>query len=98
MSELYLIAAATAPGQETAAEYLEDFRLTRAVEYQEGNMEGQDVNTILEREWQKEFLGEGQFYYYMKRNGMTEFAGANGLVSIIYDIPLPESETDNRRD
>ncbi len=98
MSELYLIAAATAPDQEIAAGYLEDFRLTRAVEYQEGNMEGEDVNIVLEREWQKEFLGEGQFYYYMKRNGMTEFAGANGQVNISYDIPLPESETDNRRD
>ena len=98
MGELYLIAAASAPDETTAAGYLEDFRLTRAVEYQEGNMEGQDVNTVLEREWQKEFLVEGQFYYYMKRNRLAEFEGANGVVETGYDIPLPESETDNRRD
>ena len=39
-----------------------------------------------------------EFYYFLKRNSITSFQGANGIVSINFSISLPESETDNRRD
>ena len=41
---------------------------------------------------------EGQYYYYLKRNGITSVSGPNGSKKPNYIIPLPESETDNRRD
>ena len=39
-----------------------------------------------------------QYYYYLKRNGITSVSGPNGSKKPNYIIPLPESETDNRRD
>ncbi len=46
----------------------------------------------------KEFYGEGQYYYFLKRNGKTSVSGPNGSKKPNYVIPLPESETNNRRD
>ena len=42
--------------------------------YQSG-MVGTDVQTTLRQEWEKEFYGEGQYYYYLKRNGITSVSG-----------------------
>ena len=64
----------------------------------EEGMVGTDVQTTLRQEWEKEFYGEGQYYYYLKRNGITSVSGPNGSKKPNYIIPLPESETDNRRD
>ena len=47
---------------------------------------------------EKEFYGEGQYYYFLKRNGKTSVSGPNGSKKPNYVIPLPESETNNRRD
>ena len=95
MSELYLIAAATTNDDVVASSWLEKLRMIRG--YQSG-MVGSDVQTTLRQEWEKEFYGEGQYYYYLKRNGITSVSGPNGSKKPNYIIPLPESETDNRRD
>ena len=95
LSELYLIAAATTNDDAVASSWLEKLRMIRG--YQSG-MVGTDVQTTLRQEWEKEFYGEGQYYYYLKRNGITSVSGPNGSKKPNYIIPLPESETDNRRD
>ena len=95
LSELYLIAAATTNDDAVASSWLEKLRMIRG--YQSG-MVGTDVQTTLRQEWEKEFYGEGQYYYYLKRNGITSVSGPNGSKKTNYIIPLPESETDNRRD
>ena len=95
LSELYLIAAATTNDDVVASSWLEELRMIRG--YQSG-MVGSDVQTTLRQEWEKEFYGEGQYYYYLKRNGITSVSGPNGSKKPNYIIPLPESETDNRRD
>lgn len=95
LSELYLIAAATTNDDVVASSWLEKLRMIRG--YQSG-MVGSDVQTTLRQEWEKEFYGEGQYYYYLKRNGITSVSGPNGSKKPNYIIPLPESETDNRRD
>mgnify|MGYP002550458666 CR=1 FL=1 len=95
LSELYLIAAATTNNDVVASSWLEKLRMIRG--YQSG-MVGSDVQTTLRQEWEKEFYGEGQYYYYLKRNGITSVSGPNGSKKPNYIIPLPESETDNRRD
>ena len=97
LGELYLIAAATAPDDATATSYLEQLRINRG--YQVNNMQGADVTTILQKEWEKELFGEGQFYYFLKRNNITTITNPNNVSqNINYSIPLPETETDNRRD
>lgn len=95
LSELYLIAAATTNDEAEVSSWLEKLRMIRG--YQSG-MVGSDVQTTLRQEWEKEFYGEGQYYYYLKRNGITSVSGPNGTKKPNYIIPLPESETDNRRD
>ena len=95
LSELYLIAAATTNDDVVASSWLEKLRMIRG--YQSG-MVGSDVQTTLRQEGEKEFYGEGQYYYYLKRNGITSVSGPNGSKKPNYIIPLPESETDNRRD
>ena len=97
LGELYLIAAATAPDDATASSYLETLRINRG--YQIGNMRDMDVATTLQSEWKKEMFGEGQFYYFLKRNNITTVDGPNSYTpSVRFGINLPESETDNRRD
>lgn len=93
LSELYLIAAAT--DDATTSVWLEKLRMMRG--YQSG-MVGSDMQKVLQQEWEKEFYGEGQYYYFLKRNGMTSVSGPNGSKKPNYIIPLPESETNNRRD
>ena len=95
LSEIYLIAAATTNDDAVASSWLEKLRMIRG--YQSG-MVGSDVQTTLRQEWEKEFYGEGQYYYYLKCNGITSVSGPNGSKKPNYIIPLPESETDNRRD
>ena len=98
MSELYLIAAATASEEELQKEWLEKSRLNRG--YQDHNMDGQDVNDILDKEWQREFYGEGQYFFYLKRNQVSILYGQDGNTKYemkdYYQIPLPESEVNNR--
>lgn len=98
VSELYLIAAATAPDEAQQARWLEKGRLNRG--YQNHNMEGQNVKDVLDKEWQREFYGEGQYFFYLKRNQVSELYGQDGNTKYTmkdnYRIPLPESEVNNR--
>lgn len=96
-SELYLIAAATAPNEELKARYLEDLRLSRG--YQVDNTVGGDLNNLLDQEWKKEFYGEGQYFFFLKRNQVSSIKNHDGNtvdISKAYIVQLPESETNNR--
>ena len=96
-SELYLIASATTADPEEKSRYLEELRLLRG--YQVGNMVGLDPDELLDQEWKKEFYGEGQYFFFLKRNQVqtvTDHEGNPMQVSRGYVIPLPESETNNR--
>ncbi len=49
----------------------------------------------LTKEWRKEFIGDGQMFFYYKRNGVasipyTKVAGDDKL----YVLPLPQQEVD----
>lgn len=48
-----------------------------------------------EKEWRKEFLGEGQMFYFYKRLGYTNIPNYPLLASdAVYLLPLPETEVD----
>lgn len=65
---------------------------------------GTDIATYLEREWRKEFMGEGQAFFYYKKHG-NDYAGVQypttstnfGSVTFpeewAFQIPLPDSQT-----
>jgi hypothetical protein len=57
--------------------------------------------TELTKEYQKEFFGEGQLFFYYKRLGTASIdngSAASGTITMInnYVLPLPDSETDSR--
>lgn len=96
LGELYLIAATTTDDEQTRRYYLEQLRLKRG--FTNGNTIGYtDLDDLADKEWQREFYGEGQYYFFLKRNRI-ETVKDNYLntVTVNYDIPLPESETNNR--
>lgn len=57
-----------------------------------------DFETEIEKEYRKEFLGEGQMFFYYKRLNRTMFKGINGKeVKVndypsVYVLPIPERE------
>lgn len=96
LSELYLIAAECG-NDDQKRNALETFRKMRG--YQIDNTVGFDLNKLVEQEYLREFMGEGQYFFYLKRNNVSEIQAQAGLkysLSGKYQIPLPESEVNNR--
>ncbi|PUZ27576.1 SusD family protein [Chitinophaga costaii] len=99
LSEVYYIAAETAPDPVTAVDLLNTVRLHRGLSSLDANT---DLNKEIANEYRKDFWGEGQlFYYYKRKNALTipTTAGTGTTISFIssrYVIPLPLSESLNR--
>lgn len=100
LSELYLIAAECAPTMGEASNYLNAVRNARncfSVELSEDNRMSQIAS-----EFKREMLGEGQLFFFYKRNEMVNIpdgaqsAGTKNIELNLYVIPLPESETSQR--
>lgn len=95
-SEMYYIAAECAPDLTTAFTYLNTVRYNRGI----SNLPGTAVlATELKKEYQKEFYGEGQLFYYYKRTNTATIpngAATSGNITMnktTYVLPLPQSET-----
>lgn len=57
------------------------------------NLSKEEISKEIEKEWRKEFLGEGQLFYFYKRLGYTEIENSvKGGSDEIYLLPIPESE------
>lgn len=98
LSEMYLIAAECETDGTQAFTWLNTFRRQRglALELKE-NLEGN-----LRKEYEKEFLGEGQLFFYYKRKGLkTLLLGTTGknreMDASTYVPPLPDSESKYRK-
>ena len=89
--------------EEAARLYLNKLRLHRGcIDYQ---VDDQDfLQYLITAEFRREFLGEGQMFFYYKRKGMEtipEGKNASGNMNMElenYVFPLPESETSQRTD
>ncbi|MCA5006237.1 RagB/SusD family nutrient uptake outer membrane protein [Sphingobacterium bovistauri] len=100
ISEMYLIAAECNESVSQASSYLNKLRLHRGIheiEYQNED----DIRRSVESEYIKEFMGEGQLFYFFKRNAYTELPDSKrgGTIPMAlnnYIFPLPESETSQR--
>lgn len=97
MSEMYYIAAECAPDNATAFAYLNTVRYNRNLTNLTGTT---TLRSELTKEYQKEFIGEGQLFYYYKRinqatipNGAAT-SGSITMTSAKYVVPKPASETD----
>lgn len=96
LSEMYLIAAECAESETEAYGYLNTLRNHRSLE---------DVSEGLEdhllKEYTKEFVCEGQLFFYYKRKNMTKISSGIGSGTITlndarYVLPFPDSENQYR--
>lgn len=93
-TELYYIIAETDPAN--ALNLLDTVRIHRGLPALASSA---DVPTEIKKEYQKEFWGEGQLFYYYKRLNITPLPSGTSQysnVSPVYVAPLPLSETSPR--
>ena len=94
LSELFLIAAECADGED-AYWYLNQLRNHRGLSSIEHT---KDIESYIYQEYRREFLGEGQLFFYYKRK-LYDTVGAEDNVGIedlkaVYNLPIPTSEID----
>lgn len=95
-SEAYYIAAETETDEAMALEYLNTVRRHRnlAVDVTDYTL----LQDELTKEYEKEFYGEGQLWYYYKRKGMTTVRTPNTALHTVeipfvkFVLPIPDSE------
>ena len=101
LSELYLIAAECEDDFEQAVLYLNKIRNVRNCPNLEP-IDEEELKECIISEFRKEMIGEGQMFFYYKRNAMETIpngSSASGILSMPlknYVVPIPESEIDNR--
>lgn len=96
MTEMYYIAAEcknNAGEVKDAAKYLNVVRRSRGVANSADfgdNMTKDELKKAIETEYLKEFISEGQMFYFYKRLGYSSIPGFTGRP--VYKMPLPEDE------
>lgn len=101
VSESYLIAAEASSVLADKFQYLNTARAARNLTAL-ATTTAATFTTELTKEYQKEFYGEGQLFFYYKRNNTASIdngSAASGTVAMSNDkyiIPLPSSETSSR--
>lgn len=93
LSEMYYILAECAATPEEAAGYLNKVREMRGIDPTVCT-EANRLNEI-EKEYRKEFYGEGQLFYFYKRNGYTTFLHSplSNMTESNYMFSWPDDET-----
>lgn len=100
MGEMYLIAAECAPTTDEASTWISTLRNNR--NSFSVTVDASNLASYIELEYRKEFLGEGQMFFYMKRNAMEkipegfEESGTMSMELGDYVLPLPDGETSMR--
>lgn len=96
LSEMYLIAAETAAVPSDGITFLNTLRFNRGLTNLAATAA---VATEVAKEYKKEFIGEGQLFFYYKRTNTTAIPNGAATVGNItmgaaqYVVPLPDSET-----
>ena len=104
LSEMYLIAAECEPDRAKAVDYLNELRQNRGFskDYDiASNITEEQLKSIIEKEYRKEFVGEGQWFFYCKRNDKDELPNVTVPFSkTYYVLPMPQQEKEygNRND
>ena len=107
ISEAYLIAAEIGPEEGERLELFNTFREHRGISERTSDINElthDDLrhNTLLDREWIKEFIGEGQLFFWYKCHGSLGMRSANDpenktpfyvASTSKYVIPIPDAET-----
>ncbi|MFB6455123.1 RagB/SusD family nutrient uptake outer membrane protein [Chitinophaga sp. Hz27] len=101
MGEMYLIAAECEPDLSTAKSYLNQIRVNRNFGALPDNATSVDLTTAIMKEYRREFIGEGQLFFFYKRTQATSIIAGNtnksiSMTSANYTFPIPLSETTPR--
>ena len=100
MGEMYLIAAECASSIDEAATWLNTLRNQR--NSFSVAVDSDNLANYIQLEYRKEFMGEGQMFFYMKRNALEtipdgmEESGNMSMELGDYVLPLPDGETSMR--
>lgn len=100
ISEMYYIAAECETDESLALEYLNTVRRNRGLAVDISDYSA--LKTELTKEYQKEFYGEGQLWYYYKRTQTTSVPSPNTATSLAtialsrYVLPIPDEENVGR--
>lgn len=94
ISEVYYIAAETAPTQAQGVNYLNEIRAYRGLDPISAQISAAAYQLEIQKEYQKEFFSEGQLFYYYKRKNLTQIPGTTKVMDEkVYQLPLPVEET-----
>ena len=102
LSEVLLMAAECSDDLQESIKYLNTLRTHRnCISLFPAN--ASELNNIIAKEFRKEVIGEGQMFFYYKRNAMTfipshlTLTGEQHMLLQNYVVPLPDSEISQRR-
>lgn len=81
---------------ETAIDYINTVRINRGISslYNlENTLTSEEISAEIEKEYRKEFISEGQLFYYYKRLGKISMPGTSKVMdNSVYVLPLPQKE------
>lgn len=97
LSEMYYIAAECEPDLDTAIGYLESVRQNRGMaSYPLTCTSRAELQQEIEKEYRKEFIAEGQLFYYKKRMNETIYnTSAYDTYTVepdMFTLPIPDDE------
>ena len=97
ISEMYLIAAECADNTKDALKYVNELRHHRGFEegddIREEGITAEKLQTIIGKEYRKEFIGEGQWFFYCKRTDREMLPNLTVPFSKgFYVLPMPDQE------
>lgn len=96
LAEMYLILVEDLPLGE-AVEYFKTYRIARNLDKSIENLLTSEsaVLQVLEKEYRKEFYGEGQMFFFYKRHNYAKFTWPKALTppANAYRIPIPKSQS-----
>lgn len=96
LSEMYYIAAECATTTKDGVDYLDQVRSHRGLTSYalNRNMSRNELDNEILKEYRKEFIGEGQLWYYYKRLQKTDFS-PNMTDAKFFTFEIPDSEQSN---
>ena len=101
LSEAYYIAAECCTDPVKAREYLNMIRAARNIR---NVPDDADLMTYVEKEYRKEFIGEGQLFWMYKRQNKTQIPSGKTVGEMIemeksfYLFNIPQDEMDQRKE
>ena len=100
LPEVYYIAAESYLNNgnlQRAMDLLNTIREKRGLYSPLSGLSADEINEQIKREYRKEFLGEGEIFYYYKRTGALSIPNFEEMTDVDYVLPFPDLEIQSGR-